>query len=243
MKTRMLLLSLLTVVSIFTSCKKDQIEIIPSSNVSSVEKSVSIDNKLEVSGPFRVHLTFSTTEESVIIEANDNLHRYIDVENKNGWLKVRLRNNLNFNSRHGVLNVYITTSKINEYQIQGAASVFLENELYAANTNIDLDGACFFSGTLYSNNLYADLSGASKLELSGSTMLLDVKGEGACAVKNYGFEVAQLDADLNGASEVYVSVSESLKVRANGGSNVYYKGNGVIRSQDLSGGSSIKKMD
>ena len=243
MKTRIVLLSLIALVSILTSCNKNKYEIIPSKNVTSIEKSVAIENRIDITGPFQVYLTFSDTEESIIVEANENLHTYIDIENKNGWLKINTQKYINITNSDRVMNIYITTKNINEYQLEGASSISLENELYADNLSIELSGASNFTGNIYTKSLYATLLGASKIDVSGNTELLDINAEGACSVKNFHLETTQLEAKLNGGSEVYSSVSESLKVRAHGGSNVYYKGNGVIQSQDLSGGSSIKKMD
>lgn len=243
MKTRIVLLSIIATLSIFTSCKKDSTQIIPSSNVTSVEKSVAVHHQLHVADPFRVYLTFSDTEESIVVEANDNLHQYVSIVDENGWLKVSLKNNINPIGDDMVLNVYITTKNIDEYIAEGAASISLKNELYSDEITIELTGASTFSGSLYSNKLESILSGASTLSVLGSTTLLDVDATGASKVNDFGFECTQFYADLNGASEVSVSVSETLSVKANGASHVYYKGDGVISSQNLEGGSSIIKMD
>jgi hypothetical protein len=243
MKTRIVLLSLIALVSIFTSCKKDKIQIIPSGKITSVEKTGVVHNKLDVSNTFQVFLTFSETEERIIVEANENLHSYVQVQDKDGWLKIYLKDFVNITSTNRVLNIYITTKNINEYQIAGAAAVILENELYTDDLNFELSGAGSFTGTVYTNNLYTTLSGGSKMDVSGSATLLDVMVDGGGVIKNYGLEVTQLEAEMNGGSKVYLSVSESLKVRANAGSHVFYKGNGVIESQVLESGSTINKMD
>lgn len=243
MKTRLVLLSIMATVIIFTSCKKDSTQVIPSNNVTSIEKSIAVHSKLDVSDPFRVYLTFSDTEESLVVEANENLHQYVQIVDENGWLKVSLKNNTNLVGDQMVLNIYITTKNINEYIAEGAASISLKNELYSDEMTIELTGASSFSGTLYSNKLEALLSGASTLSVLGSTALLDVDATGGCKMNDYGFESTQLYADLNGASEVSVSVSETLSVKAKGASHVYYKGSGVISHQNLEGGSGIIKMD
>jgi len=243
MKTRIVLLALLALVSILTSCEKDHLGIVPSNNITSVEKSIARNSKLKVSSLFQVHIRFTDTEEKLIVEANENLHQYIQIEDKNGWLKIKFKNNVSLLSGHTVLNIYISTNHINEYLVDGAASVVLENELYADVINIDLEGASHFSGTLHSNKLYTDLSGASKIDINGYTTLLDVVANGASVIRSYDLESNQLNADLNGASEVQVTVMEKLSVKANGASTVFYKGNGVVHNQNLDGGSIIKKMD
>lgn len=243
MKTRIVLISFIALVSVLTSCKKDKIQIIPTTNVTTVEKTIAVHNKLNVSHAFQVFLTFSETEESITVETNQNLHSYVQIQDKDGWLKIYLKDFVNIVSENRVLNIYITTKNINEYQIAGAAAVILESELYTDDLNLELSGAGSCTGTIYANNLYATLLGGSKMDVSGSANLLDLKAEGGGMFKNYSLEVAQLDADLNGGAKVYLSVTESLKVKASGGSQVFYKGDGVIESQELSGGSTINKMD
>lgn len=62
-------------------------------------------------------------------------------------------------------------------------------------------------------------------------------------MRSYGFEVNKLIADLTGASNAYITVVESMDITASGASNVHYKGEAVIISQELSGGSNIIKED
>jgi len=52
-----------------------------------------------------------------------------------------------------------------------------------------------------------------------------------------------LMAELSGGSSIILSVQDELDVTASGASTVFYKGNGVIVNQELSGGSEIVKTD
>jgi len=243
MKTRIVILGFLALTSILSSCNKDQLGITPSQNVTTIEKSIAGNSKLDVSSQFRVHITFADGAEKVTIEANENLQQYIKVEDKNGWLKIKFKTNINVIGNDAVLNIYISTKNIKEYQIDGAASVFLENDLYADEINIELDGAAHFSGSLHSNKLYANLSGSSEVDVNGYSTYLNVIANGGSRIKNYDLESVQLDVDLNGASEAFLTVSGTLSVKANGASAVFYKGNGRVYSQDLNGGSRIIKLD
>ena len=76
MKTKSILLVLFAIAVTFTSCKKNEINVVPSANVTTVEKSFNNFNAIDVSDIFTVYVTFSETEESVVIEANDNLQPY-----------------------------------------------------------------------------------------------------------------------------------------------------------------------
>ena len=93
------------------------------------------------------------------------------------------------------------------------------------------------------NGLYADLEGASNLNLSGSSSTLELDANGASNMMDYGFETNNFNGELSGASNAYLSIQQIINVEASGASNLYYKGNAVVNSQDLNGGSTIQKMN
>ena len=236
-----ILLALVAFSIITTSCKKND-DVTPSNNVTILDKTITGYTQLKVSDPFKVYVTFSDTEEKIQVEANSNLQQYITVEKQNNQLVIDLDNNLDINGS-SVLNVYITTKTLDDFQAAGASTIQLQNELYESNVSIKLSGACTLSGSMVVNGLYADLEGASNLNLSGSSSTLELDANGASNMMDYGFETNNFKCNLNGGSDVYLTIQQGMEVVANGGSNVFYKGNGVVNKQDLDGGSTIQKMN
>ena len=241
MKTTTILLALFALTVLFTSCDKDE-DVIPSNNVTTIEKNISGYSKLNVSDPFTVNITFSDSEEKILVEANNNLQAYINVEKQNNWLVIWLDDNVNIDG-NSTLNIYITTNNINEFDATGAAGIYLQNDLNTNDIEIDLTGACYFSGTVYATDLNSNLTGASKLNITGEVNSFDIEAAGGSTMEGFDFMTKHFVAELEGASNVSLTVTEDLNVKANGASNVYYKGDGVIESQDLSGGSQIVKME
>ena len=92
------------------------------------------------------------------------------------------------------------------------------------------------------NNLNANLIGSSNLKLTGQAQKFTIDATGASNMEGYDFVTNNLEADLEGASNLNLTVNESMKVKASGASNVYYKGDAQITSQNLSGGSNIIKV-
>ena len=241
MKAKTILLAMCAMGILFTSCKKDE-EVTPSNDVTTVNKNITGYTQLNASDPFKVYVTFSDTEEIIKIEANSNLQQYITVEKQNNQLVIYLADNINIEST-AVLNVYITTKQLDAFYAAGSTTIQLQNELNATNVTINLSGACAFNGTMHVSELNADLTGASNLTIEGSSDSIDLKATGASNLRDYGFETNNFTCDIDGACNVYLTIQESLNVKAGGGSNVYYKGNGVVGSQDLTGGSTIQKMN
>ncbi len=241
MKFKSILLALFALSLLTTSCNKNY-DITPSNDVTTIDKTVSGYTKLNVSDPFTVYVTFSDTEEKVQVEANSNLQKYISVKKQNNQLVIDLENNLNINGS-SVLNVYITTKTLDAFYAAGASTIQLQNELYQSNVSIELSGACTFKGSMYVSDLYADLQGSSNLNLSGSSSNIELDANGASNMMDYGFETNNFKCDINGGSNVYLTIQQGMNVVADGGSNVYYKGNGVVNNQDLGGGSTIQRMN
>lgn len=242
MKTKSILITILTISVLFASCNKDT-HVSPSGNITTVNKSITGYTELHVEDQFKVYVEFSDTEESIQIEANFNLQAYISVVKQDDRLNINLSNNVNISDGNAVLNIYITTKQLDKFYGEGASSIELQNELINENLVIELIGASNFRGSVTVDHLSSKLIGASNLEISGSSNSLNIESEGGSNLNDYDFETNHLNADLEGGCNLFLTVQSELDVKAKGGSNVYYKGNGVIVDQNLSGGSQIIKMD
>ena len=242
MKTKTILLALFALSVVFTSCDKDE-DVTPSTNVTTVTKTISGYTGVDVSEPFMVYVTFSDTEETIRIEANANLQQYITCEKQNDLLMISIDDNVDISGGNTVLKVYISTKQLDAFYGTGASSIQLQNELIGSNLMVELTGACTFTGTINVNQFNSELTGGSILNIVGNSGSFNIEATGASNMESYDFTTNDFTADLEGASNVYLTVQQELDVTATGASNVYYKGDGVIVNQNLSGGSQIIKMD
>ncbi len=165
MKTKSFLFVILTMSVLFTACDEDR-SIIPSGNVTTVNKTITGYTKVNVSGPFSLYATFSDTEEIIEIEANENLHAFITVEKQNDQLVIQLANNVSINGANTVLNVYVTTKQLDAFYGVGAVNIKLQNELIDNNLLVELTGASNFTGFVQVNQLSAKITGASNMDLT-----------------------------------------------------------------------------
>ncbi len=237
MKTKIIAILIAVLTVSFYSCEINE-HIVPSGDITTQVKYFSDYDAIDVSNAFTVYVNFSETEESIEIEADDNLHPYIEVRKVSGTLFIGLRNHVSIRG-NTTLRVYITTRNVTDYASSGASNFIIEDKLSANTVNIHLSGASYFSGDLDVNHAIASLSGASNIEVEGNADSFDVSASGASNIGDYDFIVDDLDVDLSGASNVWLTVNHELSVRASGASNVYYRGTGVVVSQNLSGASHI----
>ncbi len=240
MKAKSLFLGLIILGTLMTSCDYERIRV--SDTVTTREVQLSEYSGIRVSDAFNAYVTFSDSQERIEIEANDNLHERIIVRKEGNVLIVRLKNLTNVKG-NATMNVYITTNNLSYFDISGASSLLLENELSTQEVDIELSGASTFTGEIYADELKFDAGGASRASLFGTLGFLDVSLSGSSTIDDYDLETEKLDIRLSGASDAYLTVSESIDIKASGASTLRYKGEAVIYHKDLSGASEIIKKD
>lgn len=242
MKIKSTLILLFAMSIVFTSCKKDEYYVTPSGYVTTENKPITDFNEVEVSNAFNVYITFSESEESVSVEADNNLQSYIYVIQIGNRLVVTLDDKIKLIRGQATLNVYITLKELKEIDGIGATNFYFQNDMIGNSLDVALDGACTLNGMLTLNELVVKITGSSNLFITGQANYFNIDALGACKMEGYDFETNILEADLEGASSMSLTVNEKMDIKAKGASNIYYKGNAIIESQNLSGGSYIVKV-
>ncbi len=243
MKVKLVIILFVGLGVLLSSCEEISTKVTPSNNISTQIKSVGNYSGLHVSNAFTVFVEFSESEESIEIEANDNLHQYIDVYTSGDKLIIKLKDNINIKNGHATLKAYVTTKYLSEFDASGASSITLQDELITSDCSVELSGASFFRGDVNVGQLSMDVSGASIVDIAGKTTDCYIDASGASSIKDYSLNVDFLNVDLSGASNVYLTVYKELDVEASGASSVYFKGDGLITHQNLSGASNVHRTN
>ncbi|ASO06576.1 head GIN domain-containing protein [Arenibacter algicola] len=238
MKTKSIGIGLILLCGLISSCDHEIIR--PRGDITTREVSFTGYSALKISDPFSTYVRFSDTEEKIEIEANENLHDKVIVEMADGTLGIRLKNHTSIRG-NPTLNVYIVTKSITDFDLSGASKLSLESELVASDVSIELSGASEFTGELDIQQLELEASGAAYVDLFGQVDKLDASLSGASTLKNYDLSVKALDIRLSGASDAYLSVTETIDIDASGASKLRYKGSPIIVKSKLSGASEIIK--
>jgi hypothetical protein len=144
---------------------------------------------------------------------------------------------------NAILNAYIVTNDISKFDLSGASSVTLENQWNTTDGHLGLSGASNFQGEVSSETLRLYMAGASSLDLYGNVTTLNANMSGSSDIRDYDLSIDRLNLDMTGASEAFMSVSESIDIKASGASVLNYKGNAVIERKQLSGASEVKNRN
>lgn len=231
---------MLVVTFVVGACEPKEI-IFPSSNVTQQERAVQSYNGILIEATIEAEIEYSDTEENIVIEANENLHSFIEVDYINNKLRIRLKNNVNIRNK-AVLKAYITTKNpITEFSASGASSITTIGSNIASNVHLNISGASKFKGTISTPSLKVRMSGASNANLQGEARSLNCIMSGASLFGSYDLLVDEAKMNLSGASMANLSIHGTIDLTATGASSLIYKGDGKQGYIDLSDGSSIIK--
>ena len=235
MKTRILFLSILLLLSIssFTASAEEETR-----KVSSFS-----EISLRISGNLILE---QGDKQSVRIVARPATLEKIITEVKGRSLIIRFQNNSFFNKTYnsGSVDIYVTVPEINALTVSGSGSITANDRIKSRNLDLTVSG----SGDIVLAELNAERvkttvsgSGDILLKSGGTADECSVTISGSGNVKAVGFEVRDVDARITGSGNCSVFATSSLKARVTGSGNVSYKGSPRIDSSVVGSGR-VKKL-
>ena len=231
------------VLLIFSSCRfMGWKGINGSGNIVTQSRTTEKFNSVDVSGAINVYVKQDSAQQTIKVETDDNLQKYIDIHEDNGVLYISQRDNYSLDPSKKI-KVYVSATYFKRFNISGASNIYSENKLVSSETlDIDMSGASEIKLDVKAPRINADITGASSVMISGETKDFNVEGSGASDIKSFDLMTENTTLDISGACSAEVFASVKLDVQASGASGIKYKGNAAV-NQDVSGASSVKKVD
>ncbi|MEM8907284.1 MAG: DUF2807 domain-containing protein, partial [Bacteroidota bacterium] len=229
---------------VLLSCDSDPDPIIPSSNITKRSLNITDYTKINVSAPFQVFIRYSATEESIEMEANDNLHSLIQINKLGDELMVRLDEEDLKLSGTETFKLHIKTANLLQYTASGEATITLENTLESNQAiEVNLSGEAVLTGALAVEEFNVQSSGDAQLHLEGGAQLLNLTLSGESKMLGFNLTVDELNADLSGEGVVELVVNQKISVMGAGESILRYRGDAVIELQTLSHNAEVIKVN
>ena len=206
------------------------------------KRNVSGFHAIEVGGGIDLYL--SQGEEAVAVSASKNEYRArIKTEVKGGVLKIwyEWNSNLRFDWSNHKLKAYVSFKDIDRLEGSGGSDISVDGSIKVAKLVMEVSGGSDFDGKVETGELNIQASGGSDVRISGKADRLTIDASGGSDFKGYDLASDICNVEASGGSDIQVTVNKELSANASGGSDVYYKGTGLIRDLKTSG-SSIKKV-
>ncbi len=198
-------------------------------------------NKIKVSGGIDLFLSQSDNEAVAVSASEERFKEGIRTEVENGTLKIYYEGDKMVSLKNRKMRVYVSFKNLEKLNASGACDVLVSGSITASALDMQLSGACDFKGMIKVNELKLNLSGASDVNISGTANTVDIESSGASDVKGYDLVTDVCNAKASGASDINITVNKELKANASGASDIYFKGEGLIKDIRTSGASTVSR--
>jgi hypothetical protein len=206
------------------------------------QRSTGSFTEISVSGGIDLYLS-PDEHEVVVVSASDPKYRDRIVTRVNGnRLEIYFDNKgmTRWPDRMN-LKAYVSFRTLQKLKASGASDVYVNGVIKGSSLEIHMSGASDFNGAVMVNELKIDQSGSSDSRISGKAEKVTIDVSGASDVKAYELSVNYCNVEASGASDIQITVNKEISARASGSSDVYYKGDGLIRDIKTSGASSVSR--
>jgi hypothetical protein len=195
-------------------------------------------SRVTVGNAFQVEFTQGDSYK-VSISADDNLMTYVQVSKTGGTLKIGMQSGRGYGNSH--LKAKITLPTLEGLELSGAATGALNGFKSNRALNVELSGASQLSGEIQSGNADFTLSGASKATLKGAAQDVKANVSGASTLDLEGFGLQNLNVNASGASTVTANIKGKLDVELSGASTLNYLGSPQLGKTNITGASNLRK--
>ena len=225
-------LTLFILVIIFAGCTNSKTG---SGNIISNTRDLGSFNAISASGS--VNVTLQKGPQSVVVETDDNIMRYVETAVSDNTLKIRLKN-IN-NLRNATVNVYVTAPVLKDIDASASAEIESKGSI-TSDSEIELKAS---SGSkiqmdLDAPSVKADASSGGSVIASGRTRNLTAKSSSGSNVNALSLKAENATANASSGGSVRVSASISVKAEASSGATVKYTGGATdVKKNESSGGS------
>lgn len=207
------------------------------------QREVGSFNGIRVSGGIDIYLSqgddYAMAVSASEIKYRNNIKTTID----NGILSIYYEGgSVSFYGKRN-LRVYLSFKTLESIESSGACNVIINKTLSTNDLKLKFSGASEMKGTLKSANVSLKMSGASTLRIDGKIDNLRLEASGASDMKNFDLVTDNCIVKLSGASDIKITVNNSLSVNASGASELNYKGNPGNKDINVSGASSVSRAD
>lgn len=199
---------------------------------------------IHVSSGIKVFYTQSNNKAVVVESDNQEKVGRIGTEVKNGKLRVVVKPK-NGESSFKILKVYVSAPNVTSFIADSGAHIEFENELQsksaikfdlssgslvsakvAANSiDLDLVSGSQFTAELDVNKVSVDMDSGSNVKLSGTSNHLNLEADSGSNFSGKDLTVKSAVISADSASQVSITVTESIEAEASSVSIINYYGN------------------
>ena len=176
--------------------------------------------------------------QSIRVEADENLHEYILTEIEGDVLHVYTEANIR---DAGEKKVYVTMKEISSVKATSAGDVIGETPVKTDEIEIDASSAGDIKLEVYAKDIEVDISSSGDVTLTGEADVLEADLSSAGNLNAVDLKVREAEVSVSSAGDADINVTEKLQARASSAGDVHYSGNPKYVDAHSSSAGSIRK--
>lgn len=196
---------------------------------------------VQVSGGIDIYISQADQEAVAVSASEERFKAGIKTDVSNGLLRIYYEGEKGWSSKNRKIKVYISAKTLNKIEASGASDVVVIGALSGSYLRLVLSGASDFKGEVKLDSLNLDLSGASDVHIKGKATAVVIETSGASDVKGYDLVAETCTASASGASDINITVNKEINAHASGASDIYFRGDAVIKDIHTSGASNVNR--
>lgn len=234
------ILFVLFIIAIAASCRvKYNKTVKGNGNMVTQNRSFNDLSRIKIRGGINVEVVPGTA--SLKVEADENLIRYIETKEENGWIVIKTKDNTNLKSNHPI-KVFISTDRIRDINIAGSGYVKGDGKFSGSDRlKIQVAGSGDVELTVNTPNVDVDIRGSGSVSLSGETRNANVDIAGSGDYMAADLLTENTDIDIKGSGDAKIHADNKLDARILGSGSVYYRGKASVHTNSAGSGK-VKPM-
>ena len=175
---------------------------------------------LKVSSGIDVYLQ-QNDNESIVVEADENLHEYILTEARDGILHVYTDVNIR---EAKMKRVYVTMKKVTSLKTSSAGDIIGETPVKGTDIEISASSAGNIRLEVYAKKIEVNISSSGDVSLTGEAETLNADLSSAGDLEAFNLKVKNADVSVSSAGDARVNVSEKITAHASSAGDISYQG-------------------
>lgn len=213
-----------------------------SGNLTTQERAITGFSAVKSSGSFDVYLSSGATQ-SVRIEADDNLHEYIETTLNGTELDIDTKEGYRLDSDKDI-KIFLTSPQFDKVHLSGSGNIISQSQI-VGNAKIDLSvsGSGNIKVDLRAPAIDAHMSGSGDIDLSGEAKKFEGSLSGSGNIRAMNLKTEETSIRISGSGNADVFASTKLDVHVTGSGDVRYKGGVQQVTSNITGSGSVKKVE
>jgi Putative auto-transporter adhesin, head GIN domain len=225
-------ISIIAIIILATACNNGRRA---SGNIITETRNVSAFTKVSAAASIDVDVQ-QGAETSVIVEADDNLIKYVETKVEGDELKIRLKNISIWNE--ATIKVHVISPKYDGFSASSSAEIIGKNTITSSSKiKLNASSSAKINMEIDAPSIDVEASSSADIIASGRTKEVMVDANSSALVELSKLKAETATAEASSSADVSIFASVKINAKANSSGDIKYTGGAtdVIKSESSSG--------